>query len=148
MEAYLQKNLKLLRPDGTHKAPQLVYDDALRKALKEALRAKHLVQGLEKIGNQLDKEKKGLDLLKNKSGQVSAPRMSRLILLANDGSERFYHDAESILIRHADRAYGCLVLADSETIGKEIAVKAMPAKAFMIDDRKALGIFLETVVSG
>jgi hypothetical protein len=88
-----------------------------------------------------------LEAVRLKTGQPPVQRLSRLIILANDGSERFYHDAESLLQRHRDRAWGCVVAARAEELGQAFAAKGQPARAFMIDDRKALSFFLTTLVS-
>ena len=75
----------------------------------------------------------------------AAQRLSRLVLLANDGAERFYHDAASLLARNADRTWGCLIDATATELGRSFTAKGGPAKALMINDKTALGLFLTTL---
>lgn len=118
---------------------------ALEAALKVALGTGHLIQGLELIAKDLDREAKGIKAVQEKSGQPPAQRLSRLVLLANDGADRFYHDAASMLGRNADRAWGCLIDATAADLGKAFTAKGGPAKALMINDKTALGLFLTTL---
>jgi putative sterol carrier protein len=101
---------------------------------------------LEAIGDHLDKELKGLKALTKQPGQTQNDRLSRLIILSNDGSERFYHNVDSILNRHIGRAMACIVDATAEQLGDAFTKKANPAKALLIDERKALESFLATIV--
>ena len=101
-----------------------------------------MIQGLEAIGDHLDKELKGLASLREQPGQAQNDRLSRLIVLSNDGSERFYHNVESTLSRHAGRAFACIINASSDELGAAFTKKSNPAKALLIDERKALEAFL------
>ena len=146
IETLFTSNLKLLYPEGRRKVPQWSFDDNVRRALKGVYDSKNLVQGLEAIGDHLDKELKGLKALTKQPGQTQNDRLSRLIILSNDGSERFYHNVDSILNRHLGRAMACIVDATAEQLGDAFTKKANPAKALLIDERKALESFLATIV--
>lgn len=118
----------------------------VEQALRGILHTGHVVQGLEHIAELLDREKKGLDALVQRSQQAPAsPRLARLLLLSNDGSERFLRDAANLLTRHATRTYGIVLAVDAAELGQLAAKKAKPAKALLIDDRKALASFLRAV---
>lgn len=147
IESLFSQHLKLLRPEGTIKIPRWEFSDKMLAALLKIHSTKNLIQGLESIESHLDKELKGLKALKSLPGQTQNKRLSRLLLLSNDGSERFYHNAESILIRHCDRTLGCILDASSEQIGDAVSNKASPVKALLIDDRQALENFLIQIAS-
>ena len=142
IEEMLTSNLRQLHSEGRMKVPSWAFTDGVRQGLKKAYDSKNLVQGLEAISDHLDQELKGLKSLKKQPGQTQNDRLSRLIILSNDGSERFYHNAESILSRHAGRAMACVVQASSEELGAAFTKKSNPAKAFLIAERKALEDFL------
>ena len=126
----------------------LVFDDKMRQALRAVFGTGHLVQGLEAIETLLDREKKGIDSVREKTGQTpSSQRMSRLVFLATDGSDRFERHAEAMLSRHADRVHAVRIAADSEALGAALTAKGNPAKALMIADRKALGLFLAALAA-
>lgn len=146
IEALFTENLKLLYPEGRRKVPLWGFDENIRNALKGVYDSKNLVQGLEAISAHLDKELKGLKALTKQPGQTQNDRLSRLMILSNDGSERFYHNADSILNRHSTRTMACIVDATAEQLGEAFTKKANPAKALLIDDRQALESFLATLV--
>ena len=142
IEALFGSNTRLLRPDGELRVAQWRFDEPLKLALKKVYAGKHLVQGLESISEHLDLELKGLKALKKLPGQTQNERLSRLVILSNDGSERFYHNAESIITRHAGRTLAVIVNASAEELGDAFTKKSNPAKALLIDERKALEAFL------
>lgn len=146
LEKYFKDTQRPLREGSEVRVSVWPLDEKLRASLQGILHTGHVVQGLESIGELLDREKKGLDAARLKSGQQApAPRLARLILLSNDGSERFLRDAAAVLSRHVDRAHGALVDVTAEELGKLFTQKGKPAKALLIDDRKALGLFLRTL---
>ncbi len=142
IEAWFTASEAPLRDGGAAKASHWQFDERIVAAIKRSCRPGTLVQGLEEIRKTLDRELKGLDELRKKTGREQQPRLSRLLVLANDGSDRFYRDVESLLARHGARTWACVVDASSEALGKALAAKGGPAKALMIADRKALAGFL------
>lgn len=142
IEEAFRFNLRLLFAKGRLEVPQWPFHEAMRAALVTAYSSKHLIQGLESIEQHLDAELKGLKALQSQPGQDQKQRLSRLLLLSNDGSERFYHSAESILLRHGDRTLGCMIDATADQLGQGVTKKSNPAKALLIDERKALEVFL------
>lgn len=141
LEAFLRSRERPLRDGSPVPVTELELDPKLAFALNAARGTGHLVQGLELIDDKLRREEKGLAALRAKTGQAQGQRLSRLILLAADGSERFYHDVESVLTKHADRAWAFRLDAKSDALGA-YTPKGNPTKALMIDDRKALVLFL------
>jgi hypothetical protein len=125
IEEAFRINLRLLFAKGRLEVPLWPFHEAMRAALVKAYSSKHLIQGLQ-----------------SQPGQDQKQRLSRLLLLSNDGSERFYHSAESILLRHGDRTLGCVIDATADQLGQGVTKKSNPAKALLIDERKALEVFL------
>lgn len=142
LETHLSQNLVALREGGPPLTAQLTFDDNFRKALHIAHGTGHVAQGLEFLAQTLDKEQKGLRLVQERTGQPPAHRASRLLIITNDGSERFYRDAERLLILHSDRVLGVRLDASGEELGAAFSSKGKAVKALMIDDRVALGLFL------
>lgn len=142
IEGAFRLNLRLLFSKGRLEVPQWPFNEAMRSALQTAYSSKHLIQGLESIEQHLDAELKGLKALQSQPGQDQKQRLSRLLLLSSDGSERFYHSAESMLFRHGDRTMGCVIDATADQLGLGFTKKSNPTKALLIDERKALEVFL------
>ncbi len=142
IEAKFRVNLRPLSDTGRLEVPHWPFDEVMRVALLSAYNNDHLIQGLESIDQHLDAELKGLKALQSRPGQDQKQRLSRLLLLSNDGSERFYHSAESILTRHSDRILACVLDATADQLGRGLTKKSNPTKALLICDRKALEQFL------
>jgi hypothetical protein len=134
-------------PGGKLTVPRWEFETPLRSALSIVVRNGHLAQGLESIVKDMDREQKGLQAALSKHAVPPSPRLSRLLLLAQDGSERFYRDAESLLSKHDDRMLGAILKVDSAGLGQHIGAKG-PAKALLINDKTTLGLFLAALAPG
>ncbi len=139
VEAYLQRDVRPIWEAGGA-VSFVAFDPVLQEALKSTLRTGCLSQGLESIAKLLDDEKKGLVAVQSRTGQVPPERMSRLLLVTNDGSERFYRQVASLLSAHVGRLWSLRVETTSESLG--ILLARGPAKAILINDKKALAGFL------
>jgi hypothetical protein len=113
-----------------------------RNPLPKLPKGGHLLQGLDQIKKELDKELKGLQAVAKKQGTGLGSRLSRFLLLSADGSDRFYRQAESIFAEHKERLAGALLSADSAVLGQAFSKKQQPVKALLIKDRKCLEAFL------
>ena len=91
---------------------------ALEAALKSAFSAGQIVRGLEGAERVLVAEARGLRHVDQKTGVERGSRVSRLLLLADDGAERFYRNVESLLRRHAPRVLALRLSADERTFGQ------------------------------
>jgi len=100
-----------LWPRGDIVVPRLARTPALDAALVRARDAGHLRRGLEGAVAALDAQRRGL-----LPGQDV--RVSRLLVCAGDGSERFYRTVERALRAHAPRVLGLVVDADAGALGR------------------------------
>ena len=148
LEAYFTLSEQPLREGSAVPISRLPDTAGLRAALLAVFGTGHLIQGLELIVERLDNEQRGLKAAQERAGLQPPQRLSRLLILARDGSARFYRDAESTLARHADRLWGCVIDVTAAELGRAFTPKGNPAKALMIDDRDALGLFLATLAKG
>ncbi len=142
IETWFRQNQGELRPGGELTVAALQWSPQLETAIFAVQHAEHLLQGLELIKRAMDKETHGLKSISNKTGVPVPERLSRLLLLSSDGSDRFYRQAESVLLANQDRMTGCIISADSEILGGLFSKKKLPLKALLINDRKALETFL------
>jgi hypothetical protein len=95
---------------GDVAVPRVVRTPALDAALLRARDARHLRRGLERAVEALDAQLRGL-----LPGQDV--RVSRLLVCAADGSERFYRTVERALRAHAPRVLGLVLDADAAALG-------------------------------
>lgn len=145
ISAWFQQNQGPIRPGGTATVAALNWSPTVEKALTTVLAGENLLQGLDLIERAMRKELNGLKALAQKANNTVPERLSRLLLLASDGSERFYRQAESILLEHQGRMTGCILTADSTVLGAAMSKKNQPLKSLLIDDRKSLEGFLIAV---
>lgn len=146
IEALLQRNLRQLWDGGDIALPELTFGAGLQDALRTAARTGHVIQGIEAAEKSLASERRGLQVLQSKTAEAQNPRLSRLMILSNDGSERFYRDVEKLLLEHAGRLWGCLTNASAEDLGQLLMPPQKMARSLMINDRKILEEFLSNLV--
>jgi hypothetical protein len=138
----LSKDCFPLWERGSLAVPHLPVTEELEKTLLTLQGRRQLERGLEQITSMLAAEKKGLDALNAKQGSSGAGRISRLLLIADGGSERFYRDCEKLFFEHSDRLAGLrLVTSKSPLIEKLYGTDAM-AKVLLISHRDAVAAAL------
>ena len=82
-------------------------------------------------------EQRGLDALKQKAPESPQnARASRFLFLANDGSTRFYRDAEVLLTRYAQRLLICRIDLAGEAFGAAILGAPRLVRAVLVHDKK------------
>lgn len=123
---------------GTHAVATLSLNPKLRQELSRALELGFATQGLEQIGAELSREQKGLDALREKTPQSpQSSRISRILLVANDGSERFYRECESLLNHYSQRLLVCRLDIAGEDLGLALTQRPKLLRALLVTDRKA-----------
>jgi hypothetical protein len=93
---------------------------------------------LEKIEGLLDAEKKGIDAVNLKTGTPAAQRLSRLLIIANDGAERFFRSCEKVAVKHADRLLLLQLDIPSLILEEKLFGNGREIKALLVSDRDAV----------
>lgn len=147
IEKRLTENAKPLWSGGTIKVPKLVLTDAMEKALSLSRRAGQLRGGLESIEAALSREKTGLLAVAKKQKQraETANRLSRLLIVSSDGSERFYRHCEMLLSNHGDRMIGLQLDTQSQLIGQKFFGKEAQVKALLVSHKDFVVRVLESL---
>ncbi len=110
----------------------------LAAALRNALSAGQVVRSLENAEPKLDAEEKGLRMADRRSDVPRGMRISRLLLLADDGAERFYRQVERVLHRHGHRVLAVRLEVDADTLGEMIFGPKHFVRLLMLDHKKAV----------
>jgi hypothetical protein len=131
--AELQSRTRKLWDGGALDVPVLNFSASLQHALLAARRSGRIVRSLESATATLDLEGHGIDLLRQHAEQ--GRRISRLVLLASDGSNLFYRTVDRLLVKHAPRVLGCLVEADSFQIGSLLFGPETAAKLVLVSHK-------------
>lgn len=123
---------------GAIRVPHVAWTGALEEALRTALVADQLDRGLEHIEQRLIREAKGLQAARDKQGTAAANRLSRILVMADDGAERFYRQCEQLLRHHGDRLVGLHVGVPSKRLSEKLFGADELVKAVLVSDRDAV----------
>lgn len=139
---FLDEKVVFLWSQGHRKISLLDVNDNLVKSLAFARRCGSVRIGLEQIQTILQTEEAGLKLMNNSSAQKKAnstldvgENISRLLIVSNDGSERFYRGVEALLDCYSHRLLGIKVNVDAFVLGRIYYGKEKAVKAFLINKK-------------
>jgi hypothetical protein len=143
-------NTHVLWEKGVNKVPTLPLNPMLAQVFRRTFALGHASQGLEQISKELGYEQQGLDALVEKMAKgPQNPRISRLLFMANDGSERFYRECDSLLTRYGQRLLGCRLDLSGEEFGNAIfGVPKLVRAALVFDKKAAAQVLLALVPAG
>lgn|GEM_PF-1229377 len=120
--------------------PVIEPEEMVKEAIRREFLRRHLIIGLESIGQFLKKEERGL---KNK-GQ----RVSRLLVTSRDGARRFYREVGRLITLHQPRLMGLMLNTDSSTMGSICGRKYnRPVKAILINHKDGVAYILGALIS-
>ena len=146
--AYLEGSAKPLWDGGTVAVPHVQLSDALLAALKDSLNNRQIERGLENIEGILRKEQLGLDALAKKQNVPPAKRVSRLLVIADDGAERFYRQCEAVLLRHPDRVLGLRLGLPCAELAERLFTSETLVKVLLVSERDAVTNVLLALARG
>jgi hypothetical protein len=98
--------------------PSVPLTPTLRAALAALAAQRRLERGLEAADATLAAEQRGLAALAPAVAARQQPRVSRVLVVSNDGAERFYRQVERLALTHAPRVLVCRVDASSAVVGE------------------------------
>jgi hypothetical protein len=119
--------------------PAAVMTTELAEALRKAYASGQVIRGLENAERALAVEERGLQMADRKTGAPRGDRVSRLIILANDGAERFYRNVETMLHRHGPRVLAVRLETDAGGLGELLFGPGRIARLVMLEHKQAVG---------
>jgi hypothetical protein len=114
----------------------------LEEIVKSAYRAGRVVRGLETAERTLAAEARGMSLVDRSSGVKRGSRVSRLLLLANDGSDGFFRQVENLLKRHVPRVLAVRLDVDAAGLGGPLFGAGRTTRLLMIQHKEAVAELL------
>ena len=134
-----------LKQESGLAVPVFELTDAFKKSLLTARRAGHAVRGFDNASEILLLERNGILKLNKQDGQ--GERISRLVLISNDGSDNFYNKVNNLLVKHSPRVLGSVIDVDSYMLGSLLFGEGKIAKLILIDHKDAVsGVLLSSIV--
>ena len=138
----LAARARLLWPGGELRVAQAEVGPAIAAALKAAHSAGQIVRGLEEAERVLSAEERGLQRVDRRTGVERGGRVSRLLVLADDGAERFYRSVESLVRRHAPRILALRLTADERGLGQLLFGPDRVARLLLVEHKDAVSAIL------
>jgi len=142
----LPAHTRLLWPEGKIHVPMVAFSPALAEALRTARRAGQLVRSLEGAERRLAAEDRGLSLVDQQSGVLRGARVSRLLVLADDGTDRFYRQVEKLLRQQGPRVLALRLDVKAETLGQMLFGPGRRAVLLLLDHKEAVSAVLLALV--
>lgn len=138
----LSAHTRLLWRESEIAVPVAGMTSALTAALRNVYSAGQVVRSLEKAERALAAEERGLRMADCQSGVRRGVRVSRLLLLANDGAERFYRKVDMLLHRYGPRVLAVRLEIDEEGLGELLFGSPHVARLLMLEHKQAVGSVL------
>ena len=138
----LAAHTRPLWPGGKIRVPAVAFNPALTEALRSAHRAGQLVRSLEEAERKLAAEGRGLGLVDQKSGVSRGERVSRLLVLADNGAERFYRQVEKLLRQHGLRVMALRLDVKAETLGQMLFGSGQRVLLLLLDHKESVSATL------
>jgi hypothetical protein len=142
LHAALRAQARPLWTGGALLVPTAPWSPAMASALQSVHGGGGLVRGLELIEKTLEREARGMQLADARSATSRGARVSRLMLLANDGTERFYRQAERLLTREGPRLLAIRVDADSARFASVVSEASGVVRALMLEHKDLVASLL------
>jgi hypothetical protein len=140
VRAQLEKDQFEICSESNISIPSFELNPELRKHIFYAKSMGELAIGYENIEKVLDIERKGLQNVDNQS-----ERVSRLLIVTNDGSPRFYRELKYLQHKQGGRVLICRLNVDSLLMGQILGMKERAIKAILINRKRAVVNVLKEV---
>lgn len=113
-------------------------DAELSAVLQSARSGGHVVRGLEAAEATLAAEERGLAIADRRADGPRGARVSRLLLLANDGAERFYRHVEALLRQHRGRVLAVRLDVAADGLGALLFGPGRLARLLLLERKDAV----------
>lgn len=148
IENFIEAHRVLLNENGGELyVPSIAFSTEVKNSLQLARRSGQLQGGLENIEEIIEREEAGLKLNQKRENKNSNERISRILFMSQDGSERFYKHCEAFLTKYKKRILGCRLEASAEEIGKAFFGENAQVKAMILMNKNFVAHTLLAMMS-
>ena len=141
VQAALDKESIALYTESETQISVLTLSHKMRQQIFFAKSMGDVILGLDTIEKSLENELRGLEKTDNKS-----ERISRLLLVTNDGSTSFYQGVEYLLQTQVTRLMVCRLDIDAKLMANILGLKNKKVKAVLLNSKKAVINVLKSIV--
>jgi hypothetical protein len=116
------------------------------RALQMEHRKGRIIRGFELIERNLASESKGLQLVDEKTGTSRGQRVSRLLIISNDGAERYYRKVEGLIANNKPRVLPLMIDADSDHLGELFFGEGKTVKLMLLEHKESVSAALLAII--
>jgi len=138
----LEARSELLWKGASYSAAPVLLGASVKQALAAASSAGRVTRGFEGAKRALAGEAKGLRKVDQRTGVVRGARVSRLLVITNDGAERFYRNVESLLRNHSPRVFAIKLNVDEAALGTLLFGDDDVARLVLLEHKEAVAALL------
>ncbi|MBN1904364.1 MAG: hypothetical protein JW927_04635 [Deltaproteobacteria bacterium] len=142
----LNSHLNPVKPGSDFILPTFGLSQAILNALYSARRTNRLIQGLEEADKKLEAERAGIVQADNKTGASRNERISRLAVIANDGSERYYREVKKLVKKNFPRMLALYIDATSYELGERLFGPGKRALFLLVNHKDAVINLLKSLI--
>jgi hypothetical protein len=143
---FLSARKQKLRPSATAEVFDLEPDQQFLNAIHLEHKKGKLSRGYELIERILASEAKGQAIVDKKTNSTRKPRISRLLVLSNDGSDRYLRKIEKLLQQNMTRVLAIRLPLDSKELGEMYFGPGKAVKIIMIEHKDSVAAVLLSLI--
>lgn len=142
VHAALAADVRPLWQRGTLRVAYLPFTDTLRATVARLGAQGLLERGLETAEAALGAERRGFEALDAETRARQGRRISRVLVVSDDGAERFYRGVERVALAHAPRVLVCRIACTSADLGSTVFGSGEVAKLVLTNHKRAAASIL------
>ena len=142
----LNRHLRPVSQWNELNVPSFPVSESLVNSLHSARRTGRLVQGFEDSAKKLKAERTGIANIDIKTGFKRNERISRVAVIANDGSERFYRQTKRLIEQNMPRVLAIYLDVTSFELGERLFGPGKRALFLLIHHKDAVTEFLTSLI--
>ncbi len=144
--ASLNNNLAPALPGSDYVLPSFQKSQPIFEALNLARRTGRLVRGFEDAEKRLTAERTGIIYADKKTGMNRKERISRVVVVASDGSERFYRQTKKLVEQNRPRVLAIQLDITSFELGERLFGEGKRVLFLLINHKDAVINFLTSLI--
>ena len=141
IHAYLEQH----KPESPEWKYQIPFHRPLKIALENAILKRHIIIGLESAEEIMRNEHRGMDMAKEKVQDSYGKRLSRIIVLANDGADRFYRAAQKLLLANIPRMLCFQLNLKGIELAQHLNLPGRDIKCLLINHKNSVSAILKSL---
>ena len=146
VRAILNSHLAPVILGSDYVLPSFQISKSILKALNLARRTGRLIRGFEDAEKKLKAERAGIVYADKKTGMNRKERISRVIVVASDGSERFYRQTKKLVKQNRPRVLAIHLDITSFELGEWLFGKGKRVLFLLINHKNAVISFLTSLI--